>query len=411
MTSRQRVIAAIEHREPDRVPLDLGGSFVTGIHVQSLGRLRRKLGLEDRPIKLHDALQMLGEVEMDVVERLGLDVLPIEPLNMRIGMENDCSATWELFGETLAVPENMPVERDERGDWIFYHGTGEDRRPWQKMPADGYYFDAIDYGGWDPNFTPPPLEEIRDSSKAWAISDERLEWLAERSAELRRTTDKALMLNPWGGLGMHYVGKLTEFLCLLAEDPGYVKDLFAICTEAAIANLERLWDAVGENADLIFITGLDFGSQRAELMAPDLFREVYLPPLRAHYEWIHEHTTWKCFEHSCGSIANIVEDMVEAGLDALNPVQTTAAGMDPATLKAQIGDRVCFWGGGVETQGPLQFGTPEEVRAQVTERVRIFGEGGGFVFCADHNIQPNTPPENIIAAYETAREVGSYAPA
>jgi len=176
----------------------------------------------------------------------------------------------------------------------------------------------------------------------------------------------------------------------------------------ALSNLEKLWEWVGDNVDLIWITGLDFGSQRCELFSPQTFREIYLPALRAQYQWIHDNTTWFSFEHSCGSIANIVGDMAEAGLDALNPVQTTAAGMDPAWLKQTVGDRLTFWGGGVETQDVLQFGTPDQVCEQVAERVRIFGQGGGFVFCADHNIQPGTPPENIIAAYQTAFEVGQY---
>ncbi|MGC9316788.1 MAG: uroporphyrinogen decarboxylase family protein [Armatimonadota bacterium] len=408
MNGRERVIAAIEHREPDRVPLDLGGSFVTSIHAQALAQLRRELGLEDRPVKLHDAVQMLGEVEMDVVAALDLDVLPIEPLNLRVAARSDRHRVWDLFGIEILVPEDFDVEQDEEGGWLLFAGVGESRRPTMHMPADGFYFDTIDYGAWDPDFTPPPLERIREASKHWHLAPERLEYLGSRADELRRTTDKALMLNPWGGLGMHYVGRLTEFLCLLAEDPGYVRELFSICVEVALANLERLWDVVGENADLIFITGLDFGSQRAELFSPETFREVYLPALKAHYDWIHENTTWKCFEHSCGSIGRIVEDMADAGLDVLNPIQTTAAGMDPASLKRRVGEQICFWGGGVETQGTLQFGTPEEVREEVAERVRIFGAGGGFVFCPDHNIQPNTPPENIVAAYTTARESGQY---
>ncbi len=406
MTGRERVLAAIEHREPDRVPLDLGGSFVTGIHSQALAGLRDRLGLESRPVRLHDAVQMLGEVEMDVVERLNLDVLPIEPLNLRTASRSDRHRIWELFGIEILVPEDFDVEQDEDGGWLMFHGAGEHRRAIMSMPADGFYFDTIDYGAWDLNFTPPPLDDIRRMSESWHIRDERLEYLASRAEELRRTTDKALMLNPWGGLGMHYVGRLTDFLCLLAQDPGYVHDLFMICTEVAVQNLGRLWGAIGDNADLVFITGLDFGSQRCELFSPNTFRQVYLPALKAHYDWIRENTTWKSFEHSCGSIANIVGDMAEAGLDVLNPVQTTAAGMDPASLEERFGDRLTFWGGGIETQGVLQFGTPDDVREQVTERVGIFGPGGGFVFCADHNIQPNTPPENIIAAYETAFEGG-----
>jgi hypothetical protein len=408
MTSRERVLAAIDHQEPDRVPLDLGGSFVTGIHAQSLHHLRRRLGLEDRPVKLHDAVQMLAEVEMDVVERLHLDVLPIEPLNMRMGLASDRGKLWQLFdGSPVLVPSDFDLELS--GDeWLLHLGEGDRRRPVYHMPVGGYYFDTIDYGAWHHDYRPPDLDGLRRASANWRVTDESLDFARTRAEELRRSTDKALHLNCWGTLGMRYVGHLTDFLCLLADDPGYVRELFDISVAAAIENLKLLWQAVGDNADLIFITGLDFGSQRAELFSRDTFREVYLPALKAHFDWVHENTTWRCFEHSCGSIPGFVADLADAGLDVLNPIQTSAAGMDPAWLKETVGDRLTFWGGGVETQGVLQFGTPEQVREQVAERIRIFAPGGGFVFNPDHNIQPKTPPENIITAFETALELGQY---
>lgn len=408
MTSRERVLKAIDHEEPDRVPLDLGGSFVTGIHAQSLHHLRRRLGLEDRPVRVTDVMQMLGEVEMDLVERLHLDVLPIEPLEMQLGLSDPSLKTWQLFdGTEVFVPGDFDVEL--KGDeWVLHAGQGKQRRPALHMPVGGYYFDSIDYGAWHHDYEPPDLADMRRASVNWRVTDETLDFTRTRAEELRRGTDKALHLNCWGALGMRYVGYLTDFLCLLADDPGYVRELFEISTEVALQNLELLWQAVGENADLIFITGLDFGSQRAELFSPDTFREVYLPALKAHFDWVHEHTTWKCFEHSCGSIPAFVADLADAGLDILNPLQTSAAGMDPAWLKETVGEKLTFWGGGVETQGVLQFGTPEQVREQVAERIRIFAPGGGFVFNPDHNIQPKTPPENIIAAFETALEFGHY---
>lgn len=408
MTSRDRVLAAINHEEPDRVPLDLGGSFVTGIHAQALHHLRVRLGLEDRRVRVSDVMQMLAEVEMDVVERLELDVLPIEPLEMQLGLSDRNLKTWELFdGTEVHVPGDFDVEL-VGDEWLLHRGRGKDRKPVLHMPGDGYYFDTIGYGAWDHDYQPPSLDRIRGMSANWHIRDETLEFARTRAGELRRNTDKALLLNCWGALGMRYVGHLTDFLCLLAEDPGYVRELFDISTQVALQNLELLWQAVGENADLIFITGLDFGTQRSEMFSQETFREVYLPSLRAHFEWIREHTTWKSFEHSCGSIPGFVGDLADAGLDVLNPIQTSAAGMDPAWLKEQFGDRLTFWGGGVETQGVLSLGTPEEVREQVAERVRIFAPGGGFVFNPDHNIQPNTPPENIQAAYEAAFEFGRY---
>lgn len=408
MTGRERVRAALEHREPDRVPIDLGAGIVTGIHCEALVRLRRALGLEERPVRIYDVVQMLGAVDDDLVERLGIDVLRVDLPGARVGAHGDAEKLWEPYPDVFVlVPESLDVESDGAGGWLYYHGVGDDRRATMAMPAGSFYFDTIGYGRWNRDFTPPPLERVREMSAAWYLYEPSLTALAGRARELRATTDKALLMTS-GGLGMAYVGHLTDFLCLLAEDPDYVYELFQIAAEVAITNLERLWTAVGTAVDLIWITGLDFGSQRGELFSPQTFRAVYLPALEPQYRWIREHTTWHSFEHSCGSIANIVGDMAAAGLSALNPVQTSAAGMDPAWLKHTVGDRITFWGGGAQTQDYLQFGTPNEVRAHVAERVRIFGPGGGFVFCADHNLQPNTPAENIIAAYDTAREVGRY---
>lgn len=408
MTSRERVLAALDHREPDRLPLDLGGSIVTGIHCEALQGVRRELGLEERPARIYDVVQMLGDVEMDLVERLGLDVLRVDLPGARVGAHGEAMKLWEPFeGVTVEIPESLDVGPDGEGGWYIYRGSGDERQPVLHMPEDSFYFDTIGYGQWHHDFKPPPLEEMRKRSEAWHLHEPSLEVLAERAQYLREHTDKALHMMA-GFTGVCYVGHLTDFLCLLAEDPDYVHDLFQIAAEVALSNLQKLWEWVGDNVDLIWISGLDLGSQRCELISPETFERVYVPAFHPQYEWLHENTTWRTFRHCCGSIANLVEMMADAGVDALNPVQTSAAGMAPASLKAKVGDRLTFWGGGVETQGVLQFGTPEEVREQVAERVRIFGAGGGFVFCPDHNIQPNTPPENIIAAYETARETGQY---
>ena len=409
MTSRERVLAALNHREPDRVPIDLGGSFVTGIAAQSLERLRRRLGLEDRPVKVYDVMQMLGEVELDLAERFQVDVLPVEPPSLTLGVRRGDWKPWRLFdGTNVLVPGQFNVTVSPEGDWLLRNPSRPDGPPVARMPKDGFYFDSIDYGGWNPDFRPPDLARLRANLKGWLLSDETLRYMQDHARALRRSSDKALLLGSWGATGMHYVGRLVEFWCLLAEDPAYVRDLFMLSTEAAIKNLEMMWQAIGRDVDIIAITGLDYGTQRREWFSPEVFREVYVPPLQEQFTWIHKYTPWKIFEHSCGSIPNLIGDLVDAGLDALNPVQTSAAGMDPAWLKKTFGDRLTFWGGGVETQSTLAFGTPAEVRAEVAERLRIFAPGGGFVFNPVHNIQANTPPENIIAAYETVLAAGRY---
>jgi len=408
MTSRERVMMALNHEEPDRVPIDLGGTFVTGIAAGALHRLRRHLGLEDRPVKVYDLLQMLGEVELDLVERFEVDVLPVERPAATLGVRAENWKPWELFdGTPVMMPGDFNVEVTPGGDWLLRPLSRSDRPPIARMPKDGFYFDAIDYGEWDPDFKPPSMKEMRERARQWIIGEGLLRHFADRARHLRENTDKALVLGAWT-TGVHYVGRLTEFLCLLATDREYIRDLFMLAAETSIKKLELLWEAVGDNVDLIAFSGLDFGTQRGEFFSVDLFRETYLPAFKVQFDWIHEHTTWKIFEHSCGSIANLIGDLVGAGLDALNPVQTSAANMDPEWLAEQFGDRLTFWGGGVETQTTLAFGTVDDVREEVRQRIQTFGPGGGFVFNPIHNIQYDTPPENVAAAYETALAAGAY---
>jgi len=409
MTSRERVLAALEHREPDRVPLDLGGSFVTSITAVALDELRRHLRLQARPVKVVDAYQMLGEVEMDVVERLHLDCLPVEPPVLTMGLRRENWKSWRLMdGREVLMPGEFEVQVTPEGDWLFTPPGSTSGVPTAKMPRGGFYFDNLGETAWNFDWEPPPLADMAREFESAIAPEEDLAHMAQRAALLRRTTDKALVLNCWGMLGPRHIGTMPDFLCLLGRDPGYVRGLFDLATEVGLRNLQLMWDAIGEDIDVVVISGLDFGTQKAELFSRQTFREVYLPCLQAHYEWIRTHTTWKSFEHSCGCMTSIIGDMAEAGLDAINPVQTSAAGMDPAWLKTTWGDRLTFWGGGVETQSTLPFGTPEQVRAEVAERVRLFAPGGGFVFCPIHNVQPQTPPENIVAAYDAAYEYGRY---
>jgi len=190
--------------------------------------------------------------------------------------------------------------------------------------------------------------------------------------------------------------------------PEYIKEIYSRQTEAAIENLKLYRQAVGDRISVIFMSGTDFGSQRGEMISPDIYRRLYLPFHKRMNDWVHANTTWKTFFHCCGSIYHLIPSFIEAGVDILNPVQCSAANMDPQRLKDEFGDRVVFWGGGIDTQKTLPFGTPDEVRAQAAERIRIFAPGGGYVFNAIHNIQAKTPVENIAAMFEAAREHGRY---
>ena len=406
MTSRQRVLKAMNHEEPDRVPIDLGGTIMSGIMAHALDRLRAHLGLERRPVTVYEVFQMLGEVEADVVDRLGVDVLPVEPPVFFFGLRRERYKPWTLFdGTGVRVPGQFDVAIGDDGSWLL-HEEGDPAQPVvARMPKDGFYFDTASLTDTHFDYAPPPLDEARKENH---LSTEDLEWLQQRAEHLRKETDKALLLGCWSHVGISGVGSIPDFLMLLATDRAYVKDLFAIRTETAIANLEKLRAHLGDCIDIIGISGDDYGTQKAECFSPDWFAELYVPFFKEQNDWVHTHTSWKTWLHSCGSIARILPHLVETGVDILNPVQCSAAGMDPAWLKATFGDKLTFWGGGVDTQKTLPFGSAEDVRREVAERVSIFAPGGGFVFNPIHNIQHGTPPENIVAAYDTARTAGTY---
>ena len=419
MTSRERVVRALNHREADRVPVDLGSSVVTGIMATTYAKLRSRLGISGNPPKVSDLLQMLAEVEIPVLERLGCDVVGLIPLVRSFGIANQDWKPWRAFdGTEVLVPGQFHYRVDENGDLLLSPGGDTGKRPSGRMPKDGHYFDII--------VRQQPLDWERLHPADFAeqftpLSEAALEHLRATADELYRNTDFAIL----GGFGGGGLGDLPRVLAPELEapkgirnfddwmvahltHPEYIKGIFARQTEQAIEDLGLYRQAVGSHIVAIFISGTDFGTQRGEFISPDLYRELYLPFHKRMNDWVHEHTTWKTFYHCCGSVYHLIPSFIEAGVDILNPVQCSAANMDPVRLKQEFGDRLVFWGGGVDTQRTLPFGTPDQVRAEVAERIRAFAPGGGYVFNSIHNIQAMTPVENVLAMFEAARECGRY---
>jgi len=407
MTSRERVLRTLSHEEPDRVPFDLGGTVMSGIMAQSLDRFLRHSGTNGRRVRVYELFQMLGEVELDLAEQWEVDVLPVETPDLFFDIRREDWKPWTLFdGTDVLVPGAFDVEINERGDWLL-HAGGDPSRPVEgRMPKDGYYFDMYSIMSMDPDWEPPDLDTVR--AKAGRPSEEELRHLSDRASYLRKHTDKALIMlgKGWWGLGLE--GSIPDSLMLLAERPDYVRGLLDLRTETAIENLRTVYDALGNNVDLVIIDGQDFGTQRAEIFSPGVFAELFAPRYATQVEWIHEHTPWRVWQHTCGSVPNLIPHLVDAGIDAINPVQTSAEGMGAEELVSRFGDEITFWGGGIDTQHTLPFGTPEDVHREVRERIETFAPGGGFVFAAIHNIQANTPPENIAAMLDALREYGEY---
>jgi len=406
MNSRERVIASIEHREPDRIPIDLGGSIMTGIMAQALARVRPYLGLEPRPPRVYEVFQMLGEVEPDMVERVGIDVLPVEPEAMFFGLKRRNYKAWNLFdGTPVRVPGQFNVE--DAGDALILHEEGNPAKPpVGRMPKDGYYFDQIGDQELHTDFSPPPLAEM-EKTYLTPLDSRKLEFIASE-AERLRPTRKALLLGDWFDFGPAGVGNMPDWLCLLASEPEYVERLFTLKTEGDLARLAQLKKHIGDNIDIFGVDGADYGTQRAEMFSVEMFEQFYLPYYRAVIGWVRANTSWKTWKHTCGAARRFIPYFIDAGLDCLNPVQCSAAGMDPIGLKHDFGRYITFWGGGVDTQNTLPFGTPDQVYAEVATRIRIFAPGGGFVFNPIHNIQAKTPPENLDALFRAVRDHGVY---
>ncbi len=421
MNSRERVELALSHREPDRVPLDLGGSSVTGMHVSTVYRLRQALGLDTprTPVRVTRPYLMLGEIKLDLVAALGIDVLPLTIGSNMFGLKTDSLKPWTTFdGTPVLVPEAFNTDPEPNGDLLQYPQGDRSAPPSGRMPKGGWYFDAI--------IRQPPIDEdsldVEENLEEFGlITDDQVSYLGAEAERLHTETDKAI-LGKFSGTGFGDIAAVPapwlkhpkgirdveEWYVSIASRPGYIYEVFDRQCEIAVANLERIFQAVGDRVTAVYLTGTDFGMQTGPFVSPKTYRQLYQPFHRRLNDWIHDHTSWKTFIHSCGSIVALLDDFIEAGFDIVNPVQCSAADMDPRELERRFGDRVIFWGGGVDTQRTLPFGTPDQVRAEVRDRIRAFGPGGGFVFNPIHNVQPQTPVENLQAMFQALQEYGRY---
>ncbi|MFB3891325.1 MAG: uroporphyrinogen decarboxylase family protein [Phycisphaerae bacterium] len=420
MTSRERVHRAINFQKPDRIPIDLGSMRATGINAVLYDRLKRRLGLAaDSPTKVHGTMDVLAEIEPEVAERFHVDVLPLEA---NLCAWNDSPATagvqQTLYGGTkVFFPPRTNITKEPSGDWLMRDTAG---RPFACMPANGFYFDFI--GGTFSNGSGGGIDPAKFKPSG-DVSDEVLTAFARRARRLNSETDKALF--GWGSgisfMGLSFLltdnitqGALDEWLVMLMADKPAANDMMARSTDAAIERTKLFHQAVGDTIEVWGVASDDAGTQRGPLIAPELFREMITPHYKRLCDWIHKNTRWKTFLHSCGSIYEYIGPWIEAGIDILNPVQISAANMQPEKLMKEFGDRIVFWGGGCETQKMLPLGTPAEIREHVRRNIEVFSKNGsaqgGFVFAQVHNIQPNVPVENVVAMLDAAYEFGGGGP-
>jgi len=420
MTGRERLLAALDHKQPDRIPIDLGATPVTGIHASVVAALRDYYGLEKRPVKVHEPYQMLGLVEEDLAAAMGVDVEGISAPKTIFGFAARGWKPFRLWDELdLLVPGGFNTTVDGNGDLLMYPEGDLSAPPSGRMPRGGWFFDAIirqepvDDDMLDPEnnleeFGALGEEDLAHYRAAAAATDGRRGVIAAMPGTA--LGDIALVPAPFLKRPKG-IRDVAEWYVSTRSRRDYIHRIFARQVEVALANLARIHAVADGGAfDAVFLCGTDFGTQTSSFCSVATFRELWLPYYREINGWIHRNTPWKTFKHSCGAVGRFIPSFIEAGFDILNPVQCSASGMDPKRLKSEFGSAIVFWGGGVDTQKTLPFGTAEEVRRQVLERCEIFGQGGGFVFNPIHNVQAGTPVENVFAMLEAVAEFNASRP-
>jgi uroporphyrinogen decarboxylase len=410
MTARERVLAAIAHRTPDRVPIDLGSTPSSGISATAYERLRRHLGHSAGATLVYDVVQQLAQPEDWALDAFGVDVVDLgRTFNTR---HEDWYDVTLASGDPARYPAWFRPEQAADGSWQARHADGTiiARQPTGAAFYDETCFPWMD--GWPADYSglDAAMGKVLWSALVhtpWDNASQPGFWerLRANALELRRTSDRAIMvvvgcnLFEWGT----FIRRIDNFLMDLLLEPQRVEGLLDALMERHLATLEKVCAAVGDVADIIRF-GDDLGTDQGPFMQPELYRSLFKPRHRRLCDYVRSHSAMHNFLHSCGSIDQVLPDLIEAGFEIINPVQTNARGMEPARLKAEFGRDITFWGGGIDTRAVLNHGSPADVRRQVLERLEIFAPGGGFVFNTVHNILPDVPPANIVAMFTAVRE-------
>jgi len=414
MNSRERVKMALNHQQPDQIPIDFGGTGVTGMHISNVADLRNFYSLEKQPVKLIEPYQMLGEIDEELIEILGIDTSPLNSQKTMFGFNNE---NWKEFktpwGQEVLVPENFNITQEQNGDLLIYPEGDFSAPPSGRMPPGSYFFDSIirqepiDEKNLDPEDN---LEEFK------LITDEDLLFY-KKQVQALKASNRAVI----GGVGGTGFGDIAfvpapflkypkgirdveEWYISTVARRDFIHEIFSKQCDIALQNLEKFYSVMGDVLDIFFVCGTDFGTQTSSFCSTDTYEELYAPYYKKVNQWIHKNTSWKTFKHSCGAVENFIPHFIDSGFDIINPVQCSATGMDPQILKNKYGEQIVFWGGGVDTQKTLPFGSAEEVRKEVLERCEIFSSNGGFVFNSIHNVQARTPLENIVAMINAVKE-------
>ncbi len=415
MRSKEKVVHALAHKE-DEVPIDFGATAVSGIHVSIVEKLRTYFGLKKQLVKMFDPYQCLGYIDDDLAHAIGIDTVMAGTQKNKYGIENKDWKVWKApWGQEVLVAGNFHTKQDAHGNIYAYPQGDTSALPSAKMPQGSYFFDDI----IRQDRLPERDEDLHleDNLEEFILfSKDELKAIVQ-SVDLAFATGRAVVFSP-GNTALGDIAKIpavqlkhpkgirdiTEWYISTVTRKDFIASIFSYQMDIAIENLRRVNEVCGDKIDVIFTCGTDFGTQTSTFCSLETFRQLYKPFYQHLNTWIHEHTNWKIFKHTDGAIFEFIPDFIECGFDILNPMQCSAVGMDPVKIKKEFGNDIVIWGGVVDTQKTLPFGSPDEVRAEVLQRCEIFGKGGGYVCNAIHNVQAGTPVRNVISMIDAIHE-------
>jgi uroporphyrinogen decarboxylase len=400
MNSRERVAASIEKKEPDRIPIDFGGTYASTIHATAYHNLLNLIKL-DRPVRIADTMQMLVYIDDEIVNRFDLDVKLIWMLRDLLGVRRDRDfKDWVTpTGTPVKISEDFNPQKNEDGSYTLKAGDSINR-----LPAEGFYFDTIKPAyDW--------VETVKDVEKIDIpiMDEEEKKWLKDNAEKARKETDKFIVadiLGGWCDIAGPMLGNQKFYMDIISNEP-MIHALFEKLNDVWMKRIDVFVETVGENIDAVPVYN-DLGCNMGGMYKTETVQKMVIPYIKAFYEHVRKVSNYHIIFHACGSVYQYLPDLIEAGVDILNPVQVGAKDMDPKKLKSEFGKDLTFWGGAVDPQHEFAFGTPQEVRKQAKRNIEIFKKNGGFVFTQPHNVQANVPPENVLALYETAQEFGVY---
>lgn len=415
MNSRNQFLRTINHRQPDRIVIDLGSTAVTGIHIHALSRLRRHYGLQRKPIRVTEPFQMLGEVSWELIDAVGIDVLGIWPENNVFGFNNyNAYKEWKTpWGQRVMVPRKFNVEYNQKGDVLMPFRGDATLPAGAAMPGTGYAFEVVDPDdfsgdtGINPTTSPDEWGLLTDSElEHWQIEIDKAYFSGKAvMVSLSRIAPGMFTMVP--GIQPTRSGrisKITDWYNQNNIQSGRVKNVFEQQTEIAIENLRRIFSVAGNKINAVYLCGTDFGPDASSVSTTEQFEADWVPVYKQINDWIHAHTQWKTFKHSYSLKEPLAELFLRAGFDMINPTQGNGTAAELKKLKEKFGNDLVFWGVGIDTKYFLPTASPLDIKERILRNCEILAKNGGFIFSPDHNIPANVPVENIVAILDALQE-------